>query len=252
MRRDAAGNVAETPREMFVRVARTVAGAESNYGAKPADVEQWAQRFYAAMAGGLFLPNSPTLMNAGRVNAILSVCFVLPIEDSIEGIFESVKHTAQIQKAGGGTGFSFDRLRPTGDYISSSGGKTSGPMSFWRVFSEATRAIQPGAFRRGANMGMMSIEHPDILKFITAKTELSVFENFNISIKVGQAFARRVARCPTCHLAQVRRHACASPKRRDWRRHGTRSDHGVGVVRHVVRCGAGVARADAGGVSGIH
>jgi ribonucleoside-diphosphate reductase alpha chain len=194
LRRDAAGGVAETPRELFLRVARTLAGAESNYGARPDDVEQWAQKFYAAMAGGLFLPNSPTLMNAGRVNPMLSACFVLPIEDSIEGIFESVKHTAQIQKAGGGTGFSFDRLRPTGDYISSSGGKTSGPMSFWRVFSEATRAIQQGAFRRGANMGMMSIDHPDILKFITAKTDLSAFENFNISIKVGRAFMEGLRR----------------------------------------------------------
>ena len=140
------------------------------------------------MMRGKFLPNSPTLMNANRAMGMLSACFVLPIEDNIEGIFDSVKHTAQIQKAGGGTGFSFDHLRPTGDYISSSGGSTSGPISFWKVFCEATRAIQQGAFRRGANMAMMSAHHPDILKFITAKSDPSQFENFNISIKVTDQF----------------------------------------------------------------
>jgi ribonucleoside-diphosphate reductase alpha chain len=186
--KDASGKIVETPRELLTRVARAVASAESSYGASSRDVERTAQEFYRIMAEGIFLPNSPTLMNAGRALGVLSACFVLPIEDSIDGIFESVKHTAQIQKAGGGTGFSFDRLRPAGDYIASSGGRTSGPISFWRVFCEATRAIQQGAFRRGANMGMMSIDHPDILKFITAKDDPSAFENFNISVKVSDAF----------------------------------------------------------------
>lgn len=188
LRKDADGRIVETPRELFVRVARAVAAAESNYGATTSDVETVAENFYSAMVAGVFLPNSPTLMNAGRSLGMLSACFVLPIEDSIEGIFDSVKHAAQIQKAGGGTGFAFDRLRPAGDTISSSGGRTSGPISFWRVFSEATRAIQQGAFRRGANMGMMSVTHPDILKFITAKNDLGAFENFNISVKVTDAF----------------------------------------------------------------
>jgi ribonucleoside-diphosphate reductase alpha chain len=119
---------------------------------------------------------------------VLSACFVLPIDDSVDGIFDTLRHAALIQKAGGGTGFAFDRLRPTGDHIASSGGRTSGPISFWRVYSEATRAIQQGALRRGANMGMMSVHHPDILKFITAKSDPSEFENFNISVKIPNAF----------------------------------------------------------------
>jgi len=134
------------------------------------------------------MPNSPTLMNAGREMGMLSACFVLPVRDSINDIFDSIKHTALIQKAGGGTGFAFDELRPTGDYISSSGGTTSGPISFWRAFSEATNAIQQGAFRRGANMGMMYIHHPDILKFLHAKEDLSQFTNYNISVKVTDAW----------------------------------------------------------------
>ncbi|MFW6132464.1 MAG: adenosylcobalamin-dependent ribonucleoside-diphosphate reductase [Planctomycetota bacterium] len=184
--RGASGRVAETPREMFQRVAQVVADAERGYGASSGDVEFHRRRFCEAMARTQFLPNSPTLMNAGRKLGVLSACFVLPIPDSVEGIFESIKHTAEIQKAGGGTGFSFDLLRPTGDTISSSGGTTSGPISFWRVFSEATNAIQQGAFRRGANMGMMSIIHPDVLKFITAKDTPGAFENFNISVKVDE------------------------------------------------------------------
>ncbi len=189
--RNERGEVIERPRQMFRRVARFVAGAEARYGG---DVEAAANEFHTAMARGIFLPNSPTLMNAGRSLGVLSACFVLPIDDSVEGIFESVKHTAQIQKAGGGTGFSFDRLRPTGDYIAGSGGRTSGPISFWRVFAEATRAIQQGAFRRGANMGMMSARHPDILKFITAKSDPSAFENFNISVKVANDFMESLRR----------------------------------------------------------
>jgi ribonucleoside-diphosphate reductase alpha chain len=123
---------------------------------------------------------------------MLSACFVLPIEDSIEGIFEAVKQTALIQQAGGGTGFSFDRLRPTGDRVASSGGTTSGPISFWRVFSETTNAIQQGAFRRGANMGMMSVEHPDILRFLHAKQNLKAFTNFNISVKITDDWMKKM------------------------------------------------------------
>ena len=211
LRKDAAGDVVETPGEMFRRVARCVAEAERAYATTGDEVKEYERRFYDVMARGLLLPNSPTMMNAGRRLGMLSACFVLPVGDSIDSIFESVKHTAQIQKAGGGTGFSFDRLRPTGDYIASSGGRTSGPISFWRVFSEATRAIQQGAFRRGANMGMMNVEHPDILKFITAKNDLTQFENFNISVKVSDEFMRGLAAEP------LRPHVVVNP--RDARRY---------------------------------
>ncbi len=186
--KDPSGRVVESPEQMFARVARAVAAAERSYAAGEADVSAVEDDFYNLMTEGIFLPNSPTLMNAGRRLGMLSACFVLPVEDNVEGIFESVKYAALIQKAGGGTGFAFDRLRPTGDYISTSGGATPGPISFWRVFSEATNAIQQGAFRRGANMGMMSVAHPDILKFITAKSRLGAFENFNISVKVSDSF----------------------------------------------------------------
>lgn len=178
----------ETPRQMYVRVAKSVAAVEENYGARPSEVQAVAQRFFRLMRRGLFLPNSPTLMNAGRANGMLSACFVLPVPDSVEGIFDAVKQAALIQKAGGGTGFAFDTLRPTGDLVRSSGGTTSGPISFWRVFAEATNAIQQGAHRRGANMGVMSIDHPDILKFITAKQDPAAFTNFNISVKVPDSF----------------------------------------------------------------
>lgn len=186
--KDPKGNPLETPRIMLIRVAKAVAATEAIYGATPVEIHTVGRQFYRMMKKGLFLPNSPTLMNAGRPGGLLSACFVIGIDDSVEGIFEAVKQTALIQKAGGGTGFAFDTLRPTGDYVSSSGGHTSGPISFWRVFAEATNAIQQGAHRRGANMGMMSIDHPDILKFITAKQDQTSFANFNISVKVPDAF----------------------------------------------------------------
>ena len=181
---------------MLVRVADAVAGVEARYGASPADVRAVAQEFLGMIRRMRFLPNSPTLMNAGREGGMCCACFVMPVEDSIEGIFEAVKQTALIQKAGGGTGFAFDRLRPTGDYVASSGGRTSGPISFWRVFSVTTKGIQQGAHRRGANMGMLGIDHPDILKFILAKRQPGEFENFNVSIKVTDAFMEMLEQDP--------------------------------------------------------
>jgi ribonucleoside-diphosphate reductase alpha chain len=190
--KDQQGKCIETPAQLFSRVALLVAEAEAKYGASPDEVKQWHKTYYDLMASLKFLPNSPALMNAGR-RGTLSACFVLPIEDSIEEIFETIKQTALIQKAGGGTGFSLDKLRPTGDLVASSGGTTSGPISFWRVFSETTDAIQQGAFRRGANMGMMSIGHPDILKFLHAKQNLKAFTNFNISVKITDDWMRTLA-----------------------------------------------------------
>jgi len=194
--KDEQGKIIETPGQLFSRVAGLVALTEANYGAGENEVNQWHGKFYDLLSTLKFLPNSPTLMNAGRPSGMLSACFVLPIEDSIEGIFETIKDTALIQKAGGGTGFSLDRLRPTGDRVASSGGTTSGPISFWRVFSQTTDAIQQGAFRRGANMGMMSVTHPDILRFLHAKQDLKAFTNFNISVKVTDKWMDTLEKTP--------------------------------------------------------
>jgi ribonucleoside-diphosphate reductase alpha chain len=194
--KDEQGSCIETPAELFSRVASLVADIEGKYGASSDQINQWHKKFYAPLASLKFLPNSPTLMNANRPSGMLSACFVLPIEDSIEGIFETIKQTALIQQAGGGTGFSFDRLRPTGDRVASSGGTTSGPISFWRVFSQTTEAIQQGAFRRGANMGMMSVEHPDILKFLYAKQNLGAFTNFNVSVKITDNWMKKLLKSP--------------------------------------------------------
>ncbi|MHC4329477.1 MAG: adenosylcobalamin-dependent ribonucleoside-diphosphate reductase, partial [Planctomycetota bacterium] len=200
--KDVQGNCIETPAQLFSRVASSVAQAEAKYGANRAEVKRWHKKFYDLMASLEFLPNSPALMNAQR-RGMLSACFVLPIEDSIEGIFEAVKQTALIQQAGGGTGFSFDKLRPTGDRVASSGGTTSGPISFWRVFSETTNAIQQGAFRRGANMGMMSVEHPDILRFLHAKQNLEAFTNFNVSVKITDDWMKKLLKSPkTRHIVR--------------------------------------------------
>ncbi len=184
LKKNEAGECVETAADLFRRVAKTVADVELRYGASEIERRRWEDRFYNLMTVGQYMPNSPTLMNAGREMGMLSACFVLPVRDSIVDIFNSIKHTALIQKAGGGTGFAFDELRPTGDFIQSSGGTTSGPITFWKAFSEATNAIQQGAFRRGANMGMMYIHHPDILKFLHAKEDLTQFTNYNISVKV--------------------------------------------------------------------
>jgi ribonucleoside-diphosphate reductase alpha chain len=200
--RNAQGVIIETPAQLFDRVASQIANAEAKYGASSGEIRRWWKKYYDLMASLRFLPNSPALMNAGR-RGMLSACFVLPIEDSIEGIFEAVKQTALIQQAGGGTGFSFDKLRPTGDRVASSGGTTSGPISFWRVFSETTNAIQQGAFRRGANMGMMSVEHPDILKFLYAKQNLEAFTNFNISVKITDGWMKKVIKSgKTLHIVK--------------------------------------------------
>jgi len=200
--KDHHGKCIETPAQFFSKVASLVAEAEARYGADSSEIRQWHRKYYDLMASLKFLPNSPALMNAQR-RGMLSACFVLPIEDSIEGIFETIKQTALIQQAGGGTGFSFDKLRPTGDRVASSGGTTSGPISFWRVFSETTNAIQQGAFRRGANMGMMSVEHPDILKFLHAKQNLQAFTNFNISVKITDEWMKKVLKSgKTLHIVK--------------------------------------------------
>ena len=190
--KEANGRIIETPEQMYRRVAKTVAGVEKHYDTPSQVMQRLPDIFYDMMAKGRFLPNSPTLMNAGKDKGMLSACFVLPVNDNVPEIFDTVKSTALIQKAGGGTGFAFDSLRPTGDIVSSSGGTTSGPISFWRVIAETTHAIQQGAHRRGANMGMMRLDHPDILKFIHAKSDRQTFNNFNISVKITDQFMNQL------------------------------------------------------------
>ena len=191
LKKDRSGELIETPEEMFARVARNVASAERQYPAGPAP-EEVEREFCEAMVSLDFMPNSPTLMNAGRRLQQLAACFVLGVKDSVESIFETLKVAALIHQSGGGTGFSFSRLRGRGEYVSTSGGRASGPISFMKVFNEATEAINQGGFRRGANMAVLRVDHPDILEFTAAKEEEGQLVNFNLSVGITDRFMEAV------------------------------------------------------------
>jgi ribonucleoside-diphosphate reductase alpha chain len=193
LKKDNKGRVTETSERMFKRVARHIAKAEKKYGSD-ADVKKMENIFYNMMTELKFLPNSPTLMNAGRRLGQLAACFVLPIEDSMDGIFDSLKNAAIIHKSGGGTGFSFSRLRPKDSRVGTTGGIASGPVSFMKIFNTATEQVKQGGTRRGANMAILRVDHPDIIEFIYCKKNNNDLNNFNISVGVTDVFTKAVAK----------------------------------------------------------
>jgi len=191
LRKNFSGEFVETPDELFMRVASAVAEAELEWGTRN-EMRRWQQIFYEAMKNLLFLPNSPALMNAGTSLNQLSACFVLPVEDNLDSIFTTLKHAALIQQSGGGTGFNFSKLRPKNDFISVTGGEASGPVSFMKIYDASTEYVKHGGKRRGANMGILNVDHPDIADFVTSKKDENVLNNFNISVGISDQFMQAV------------------------------------------------------------
>ena len=202
--RDKNLDIIETPRQLFRRVAKTISDVEFNYGKNKAEVAKLKRKFYKMITEFKFLPNSPTLMNAGTEIGQLSACFVLPVDDDITAIFEAVKQTAIIHKSGGGTGFSFSRLRPKNDVVKKTGGVASGPLSFMRVFDCGTDVIKQGGKRRGANMGILRVDHPDIMDFIASKEKEGNLSNFNLSVGITDEFIEAVKKDSDFNLINPR------------------------------------------------
>ena len=206
LKKDSHGKITETPEHMFRRVARHIAKAEKKYGNDEKRIKEIQEIFYKIMTEFKFLPNSPTLMNAGRRLGQLAACFVLPVEDSMEGIFDALRNAALIHKSGGGTGFAFSRLRPKNSMVGTTGGVASGPVSFMKIFNTATEQVKQGGTRRGANMAILKVDHPDIMEFIHSKRKNQDLNNFNISVGVTDDFMKAAAKNKDYDLVEPRDH----------------------------------------------